>query len=158
MPATVAATESRGFYDAVSGLARAFQFRDREVTCYGDLTVTECYALETILHQQPLLVGGLAARMHLNKSNASRVARALEAKGHVERRGCAGDTRAIELRVTPRGRRVHAAVRERLETAYRGLLAEYPPAVRRAVTEILTRLKPGGVSCGGTPQGGETRC
>lgn len=138
--------EARRFYEALSTLARAYQFRDRESTCYGDLSVTECYALETIDRESPLLVGGLAARMHLDKSNASRVARALARKGLVARTRSAEDTRAVELRVTARGRRAHAQVRSGIERDYRRLLAEYPPAVRRGATEILARLTPGGVT------------
>ena len=94
------AVERREFYDALQRLLRIYQFRDRDIACYGDVSPDECYALEAIEADGALRVGDLAAALNLHKSNASRLARALEAKGYVARSTERGDGRAVSLRIT----------------------------------------------------------
>ena len=77
----VSAAERRRFYAALQELVRIYQFRDRDVACYGDVSPDECYALEAIEAAGKARVGDLAAALNLHKSNASRLAAALEAKG-----------------------------------------------------------------------------
>lgn len=154
----VSAAERRRFYAALQELIRIYQFRDRDVACYGDVSPDECYALEAIEMAGKVRVGDLAAALNLHKSNASRLAVALEAKGYVTRARDRGDGRALVLRMTKRGRRVHDAIRARVEGIHAGILDPYPPAVRQAFVQLLRDLaaeatvRVGG-GCGSGPAG-----
>jgi DNA-binding MarR family transcriptional regulator len=136
----VAGEERRRFYTALQRLLRIYQFRDRDVACYGDVSADECYALEAIEAGGPLRVGDLAAALNLHKSNASRLAAALEAKGYVARAAERGDGRAVRLRVTARGRAVHGAIQGRVEAIHAEILARYPAATRQAFVRLLGEL------------------
>ena len=39
---------------AVSELVRVYQFRDRDRICCHDISVTQCYALETLVEHGPM--------------------------------------------------------------------------------------------------------
>jgi DNA-binding MarR family transcriptional regulator len=136
----VGSAERRRFYEALQRLLRIYQFRDRDVACYGSVSPDECYALEAIEGEEAMRVGDLAAALNLHKSNASRLASALEAKGFVARSMDRGDGRAVRLRITPRGRTVHAAIRARVENVHAEILAAYAPAIRAAMTRLLEEL------------------
>ena len=56
------------------------QFRDRDRICCHDISVTQCYALETLVQQGPVRLSGLAERLFLDKSTTSRVVSTLVRK------------------------------------------------------------------------------
>ena len=58
---------------AVADLVRVYQFRDRDRICCHDVSVTQCYALETMVEHGPLRLSALADRLFLDKSTTSRV-------------------------------------------------------------------------------------
>jgi DNA-binding MarR family transcriptional regulator len=140
----VSAAERRRFYAALQELIRIYQFRDRDGACYGDgsgdVSPDECYALEAIEAAGQLRVGDLASALNLHKSNASRLAVTLEAKGYVARVRDRDDGRALVLRITKRGRRVHDAIRARVEDIHAAILGAYPPAARKAFVQLLGDL------------------
>ena len=69
---------------AVAELVRVYQFRDRDRICCHDISVTQCYALETLVEHGPMRLSALAERLFLDKSTTSRVVGALVKKGYVE--------------------------------------------------------------------------
>ena len=143
MPArrtTVPAAERRLFYDALQRLLRIYQFRDRDIACYGSVSPDECYALEAMDAKGTLRVNDLATVLNLHKSNASRLASSLEAKGYVARSVERTDGRAVRLRLTARGRAVHAAIRERVEAIHAEILAAYSEPTRAAMIRLLSEL------------------
>ena len=76
--------DALGLYEAVAELVRVYQFRDRDRICCHDVSVTQCYALETIVEHDPLRLSALADRLFLDKSTTSRVVSTLVRKGYVE--------------------------------------------------------------------------
>ena len=58
---------------AVAELVRVYQFRDRDRICCHDISVTQCYALETLVEHGPMRLNALAERLFLDKSTTSRV-------------------------------------------------------------------------------------
>jgi DNA-binding MarR family transcriptional regulator len=132
--------ERREFYDALQRLLRVYQFRERDRACYGDVTPDECYALEAIDGREGVRVNDLAAALGLHKSNASRLARALERKGYAARAREHGDGRAVRLRATARGRAVHAAIRRRIEGIHGGILGAFDARTRAACVRLLLEL------------------
>src|SRR6476646_4082855 len=84
---------------AVAELVRVYQVRDRDRICCHDISVTQCYALETLVDAGPMRLGALAERLFLDKSTTSRVVTALIRKKYVEQRQDDTDARASVLRV-----------------------------------------------------------
>lgn len=132
--------DSADLYDALSNLVRVYQFRDRDRICCYDVSVTQCYALEGLIRVGSMTLNELAAHLFLDKSTASRVVDALERKGYVARTQHPKDRRAVLLEATPTGRTLEGRIREEILAEEQQLLADFPHEVRRAMTELLSRL------------------
>ena len=126
--------------DAVSALVRVYQFRDRDRICCHDVSVTQCYALESLLKVGPCTLNELAAELYLDKSTASRVVGTLERKGYVTRRAHPDDARAMQLDVTTTGRRLHQKIRADLVAEQAAMIEDLDPDVRRGALTLLRRL------------------
>ncbi len=127
-------------HEALSGLVRLYQFRDRDQICCFDVSVPQCYGLEALVREGPLTLGELAKRLYLEKSTASRVVDALERKGYVTRAPHPGDRRALQLDVTPAGRRLVERIRASLVEEAKAVLADLSPGFRREAARFLARL------------------
>lgn len=145
------AAERRAFYEALQELLRIYQFRDRDRACYGSVSAHECYALEAIERSGALPIGALGEKLGLHKSNASRLAAALEAKGFVRREADADDGRGVRLQLTAAGRRTHHAIRAKVEARQAEILAGFAPPVRRAFVRLLGELAAEAAGRVGTP-------
>jgi MarR family 2-MHQ and catechol resistance regulon transcriptional repressor len=132
--------DAEDLHEALSGLVRLYQFRDRDQICCFDVSVAQCYGLEALVREGPLTLGGLAERLYLEKSTASRVVDALERKGYVTRAAHPGDRRALQLRVTPTGRRLVERIRVSLVEDARAVLEGLSPSLRREAASFLDRL------------------
>jgi DNA-binding MarR family transcriptional regulator len=129
--------ELRAFYQALSALARLYQFRDREDLFREGVTVTECYSLEAVIRTSGISVNGVAAALRLNKSTASRTIEAMEKRGLVERRPDPAEHRAWLVVATAAGRRLHARIAARVMNEYRGVLETVSPSDRKRLTRLL---------------------
>jgi DNA-binding MarR family transcriptional regulator len=127
-------------YDALSELVRVYQFRDRDRICCYDVSVTQCYALETLARQGGMTLNDLAAQLYLDKSTASRVVDALERKGYVTRVTHPQDRRAVFLEATAPGRELEGKIRTDILTEEREMLAGFAPEVRQAMARLLRQL------------------
>ena len=132
--------DSADLYDALSELVRVFQFRDRDRICCYDVSVTQCYALEELVRRGGMTLNDLAARLYLDKSTASRVVDALERKGYVARSTHPQDRRSVLLETTGTGRSLEGKIRQEMLIEEGKLLADFPPDVRQAMTQLLRRL------------------
>jgi MarR family transcriptional regulator, 2-MHQ and catechol-resistance regulon repressor len=125
---------------AVADLVRVYQFRDRDCICCHDVSVTQCYALETLVQHGPMRLSALAERLFLDKSTTSRVVRTLVRKGYVEQRADATDGRATALSATRQGQRLCSRITDDLVQQQRQLLQDLDPEVRTGVVQVLRRL------------------
>jgi DNA-binding MarR family transcriptional regulator len=125
---------------AVADLVRVYQFRDRDRICCHDISVTQCYALETLVEQGPMRLSELTERLFLDKSTTSRVVQTLIKKGYVERRDDSNDRRAIALGATRAGRHLCARIKADLVTQQKELLVELEPDVRTGVIDVIRGL------------------
>jgi len=132
--------DSRELYLALQELLRVYQFRERDRACYGDISVNECYALETIDRLGPRTVVELASALNLHKSNACRMAQGLEEKGLLERRRHPSHPGMLQLDLTREGRRVHLRIRDTILASQRALLAAYGRPVRKGMCRLLREL------------------
>ncbi len=143
------ATESQGstldrdavaLHAAVADLVRVYQFRDRDRICCHDVSVTQCYALETLVEHGPIRLSALAERLFLDKSTTSRVVGSLVRKGYVEQRTDARDGRAVTLSATRQGQRLCTRITDDLVDQQKQLLQDLDPDVRAGVVQIIRRL------------------
>ena len=132
--------DAERLHAALSELLRVYQFRDRDRICSYDVSVTQCYALEALVRRGPCGLNELAAELFLDKSTASRVVATLERKRYISRAEHPQDKRAVVLKLTPAGRRLHDRIRADLVEQTRHVLADMDPVVRRSAPELLLRL------------------
>ena len=132
--------DAEGLQLALAELVRVYQFRDRDKICCHDISVTQCYALETLVEHGPLRLGGLADRLFLDKSTTSRVVATLVKKGYVQQRPDATDARAVAISATGRGEKLCARINADLVDQQRQLLEDLEPSVRAGVVEVVRRL------------------
>lgn len=132
--------DAEALHEALSGLVRLYQFRDRDQICCFDVSVPQCYGLEALVQEGPLTLGELASRLYLEKSTASRVVDALERKGYVTRAPHPGDRRALQLKVTPVGRRLVEKIRASLVEDAKAVIEDLSPTFRQEAARFLQRL------------------
>jgi DNA-binding MarR family transcriptional regulator len=125
---------------AVADLVRGYQFRDRDRICCHDVSVTQCYALETLVDHGPMRLSALAERLFLDKSTTSRVLNALVRKGYVEQRPDPTDGRATLVSVTRQGQRLCARISADLVEQQKQLLGDLTPELRAGVVQVIQRL------------------
>ena len=125
---------------AVADLVRVYQFRDRDRICCHDVSVTQCYALETLVEHGPMRLSALSERLFLDKSTTSRVVSTLVRKGYVEQRADARDGRATTLSATRQGQRLCTRITDDLVEQQKQLLQDLDPDVRAGVVQVLRRL------------------
>ncbi|MEW6363679.1 MAG: MarR family transcriptional regulator [Acidobacteriota bacterium] len=127
-------------YRALTDFARRYQFRNRdEVCCYG-LTISQCYALELLAWEGVLASSALASRLGLDISSTTRLVDQLVRKKLAVRRRMARDARVREIEITDPGRRLVARIEEDFSTMLADALRDMPPAVLKALPEIIRRL------------------
>jgi MarR family transcriptional regulator, 2-MHQ and catechol-resistance regulon repressor len=132
--------DAQALQAAIADLVRVYQFRDRDRICCHDISVTQCYALETLVEHGPLRLGELTERLFLDKSTTSRVVQSLVAKGYVEQHADVADRRATVLTATPAGQTLCARITQDLVEQQKELLADLDPEVRAGVVHVVRRL------------------
>ena len=125
---------------AIADLVRIYQFRDRDRICCHDVSVTQCYALETLVQHGPMRLSELSDRLFLDKSTTSRVVSALVRKKYVRQRADANDARATTLSVAEPGQRLYGRITNDLVLQQKELLKDLDPEVRSGVVQVLRRL------------------
>ena len=132
--------DAADLHAAVADLVRVYQFRDRDRICCHDISVTQCYALETLVEHGSMRLSALAERLFLDKSTTSLVVATLVKKGYVEQGADAQDGRAIALSATRKGRSLCARITDDLVDQQKALLQDLDSDVRAGVVRVLRRL------------------
>jgi MarR family 2-MHQ and catechol resistance regulon transcriptional repressor len=142
----------RELFEAVTALARLYQFRDRDRICCRDMTVSQWYALEVLDRHGVCTVNALADELNLEKSTASRLVADLERKGYAKRQRNPGDGRSVLLRATAGGRRSFDTVRGELLREHTQVVSGLDAATQRTVAIVVRKLarataRRSGLSC-----------
>jgi DNA-binding MarR family transcriptional regulator len=132
--------DAEALHRALGDLIRVYQFRDRDRICCHGLSVSQCYALESVVRSGGLGVNDLAGELFLDKSTVSRVVKGLEEKGLVGRRTHPEDGRAVILVATAQGERLYARIEGEILEQEAEILAEMSPEARRGLTRALRSL------------------
>lgn len=124
--------------------ARVTRLIDAQLQRDAGLTQGE-YATITAILEAParhMRIGEIADALGWEKSRASHLVGRMEKRGLVERGLCADDARAIEIAVTPEGRRKQlGAIRGHVAEVRRLFLEQISPEERPIVTDALTRVR-----------------
>lgn len=139
MPESLA-EQARRLHQVFSALVRAYQFRDRDGICCHGVSVSQCYALDTLATLGPRTMGELADELHLECSSMTRAVDALVAGGLVARVEDVRDRRVRRVQITPRGRKLLKTIQGDLVTEYERVLGGIAPESRPAVIEAVTSL------------------
>ncbi|HSE43473.1 MAG TPA: MarR family winged helix-turn-helix transcriptional regulator [Acidobacteriota bacterium] len=126
-------------YRALTELARRYQFRNRdEICCYG-LTVSQCYALQT-LQDGEHHTGVLSEKLGLDISSTTRLVDQLVRKKLVQRKRGVEDGRVRQIELTDAGKKLMS----RIEKDFAAFLAEatkdIPDDVRKQLPQIIRQL------------------
>jgi DNA-binding MarR family transcriptional regulator len=104
------------------------------------LTATQRLALFELVDQGPLRLNDLALRMGTSAPTASRAVDALDELGLVDRKPDPDDRRALQLDLTPEGRRSVEERKARVLEAVRPAVGQLPAADRELLAALLARL------------------
>lgn len=132
--------DSEDLYEALNQLVRVYQFRDRDRICCYDVSVTQCYAVETLVKRGALRLQVLAEEMFLDKSTASRVIDTLERKGYVSRVEDDEDRRAVRIQATDAGRELYAKIRADLIAEERAMIENLSVEARQGALSLLRQI------------------
>ena len=121
-------------------LVRLYQFRDRDTDCCAELSISQCYALQTVQRLGPISMSGLARELFLEVSSVTRIVDDLVAKRLVERENDPGDRRVCLVRIGSRGESLAGRIHEALVDEQARVLKEVPPESREAVIEAMFRF------------------
>ena len=132
--------DSEDLYEALNQLVRVHQFRDRDRICCYDVSVTQCYAVETLVKRGALRLQVLAQEMFLDKSTASRVIDTLERKGYVSRVEDDEDRRAVRIQATDSGRELYAKIRADLIAEERAMIENLSAEARQGALSLLRQI------------------
>ena len=108
-----------------------------------DLTPLQ-YAVMAYVQVEPDLdQSGLAARLGIDRNNASLLVEQVEAKGLLERRVNGADRRARLLRLTPRGEKLYARVQPKTRAGQLQLLSVLSSHEQEILLDLLIRVVEG---------------
>lgn len=138
--AAALAADARSLSEALTGLIRVVQFRDRDRACCHGVSVSQCYALKGVVDADGMTINDLAAHLFLDKSTASRIANGLVSRGLFARERDAADGRVVNLVATEEGREVCQAIERDLDREYADLLDDFDPEVRSSIVQLVARL------------------
>jgi DNA-binding MarR family transcriptional regulator len=133
-------------YHALTELARRYQFRNRdEVCCYG-LTVSQCYALQT-LQEGAHHTGVLSEKLGLDISSTTRLVDQLVRKKLAQRKRGAEDGRVREIELTDAGKKLMSRIEKDFAAFLNEATKDIPEDVRKQLPQIIRQLN-NALQCG----------
>ncbi len=134
-------TPIRALDNALTELAKLYQFRSLEARSYAGLTVSQNYALRDIYFNGPLSMSELAAHLGVPLSTMTGVVDQLEGKGLVERADHPEDRRSLQVRTTPEGKKLYQSAHEAFLVHLAPLLEHRSPAECDRIVSFLEEAR-----------------
>ena len=122
-------------------LARISRLIDRRMTDDGGLSRSQLSVLGVVVRAKSIKMSELAEAEGLNPTMLSRIVGRLEADGLVQREPGEDDRRAVTVRSTAAGGRLHTRLRRRRTRLLTERLAELPPGQAAALVAALPALE-----------------
>jgi DNA-binding MarR family transcriptional regulator len=124
----------------IAGLARRYQMRSRDRVCRHGITVSECYALESIVEADGMLVTEVARAVALDKSTTSRVIDALHRRGLVRFQDVPGNARAKKVVPSSRGGRLARTIAGEIRAEHRRAFGSFSGSELATCARLLRAL------------------
>jgi DNA-binding MarR family transcriptional regulator len=129
------------FEQQIVGLIRALGLhRPDQTPCGAPISVGEAQALFELAHDPGISQNELAARLHLEKSTVSRLAKMLEQRGWLDRLRDQGDSRLLRLRLTAAGSKAVQRLSASRRARFAKVFNEIPAHKRDALLDSLSLL------------------
>ena len=132
--------QAQRLYSVFAELVRAYQFRDREGICSHGLSVSQCYALDTLDTRGAMTMGELADHLRLETSTMTRVMDGLVAGKLAVRAADPRDRRVCRVQTSRKGRSLVSRIRNELILEHKLVLKEIPSESREAVIKAVSLL------------------
>jgi len=137
----VETTDAERLHQLLMDLVRAAGLLQLDQAVPGhEVSLSQAFALHELDAETPLSQRDLAERLRLEKSSVSRLAAEMERKGLLIRERDPADRRQYRLRLTDRGRGVHARMARNMHPRYEGWVAAMTQAERAALLKGLPAL------------------
>ncbi len=128
------------FHNEIVELIKKYQFRDRnEIVCCG-VSVSQCYALETLYREGSLTMNHLAKKLHLSVSTVTRVVEHLVKKQLVRREKDPHDRRFHSIRLTEKGEQMYRASWKNIFESEKTIFHHFPAENRQLLIHLLAKL------------------
>jgi len=98
--------------EALTTLAKLYQFRSLDEEGYAGLTVSQSYSLRDLYFNGPRSMSALAAMLRVRLSTMTGVIDQLERKGYVERIDHPQDRRSLQVRLTSEGKKLYQSAHD----------------------------------------------
>jgi DNA-binding MarR family transcriptional regulator len=129
------------FEQQIVGLIRALGLhRPDQTPCGAPISVGEAQALFELANDSGISQHALAARLHLEKSTVSRLAKMLEQRGWVDRSRDKSDSRLLRLRLTAAGSKAVQRLAASRRARFARVFDAIPPHKRDALLDSLSLL------------------
>ena len=143
---------NRDVLSLVSELCQVVRFCRQDATFCQDVTFTQFLILDEIAKKGELKMLDLHQILAVDKSTTTRLVNPLVRQGLIERRISDHDSRAVNLRLTPAGRKVHKKVWLCLEGFVGAIEGRIPekkkkPGVYYAVKLFIDAVKKASSAC-----------
>jgi len=141
--------------DALVALCRQFGIYERDAICCGDVTVSQCVALQHLL-EGPSDVSGLAAHLGVTVSASTRLLDGMKSRGWIERQRDVEDGRRVQIVLTEGGDAEAHRLRDLTGLRIGAVLARIPPEEHAVVLHALRVLGEAIAGCAdeeGAPDG-----
>ena len=124
-------------------LIRRYQFRDWNQICCYEISISQCYILDTLADEGDLTMQQLARRMFKSVSTMTRVAGQLVRKGYIKRRQDAEDRRLVHVSITPQGKAILDAIHKNMVETQKAVLQAIPERDWAGAFRLLEALAHG---------------
>lgn len=114
--------------------------RAQRLAVAGSGGATRCTILTEVGRTSGVSLKELASRLRLDKGWVSRAVEKLVEEGAIARTPDPNDRRAVMLRLTPAGRRLHREIETALDEQIESVFRELAPSDRDRVGAALTKL------------------
>jgi len=113
---------------------------ERRVRAFG-LTRAQWLVIARVHRRPGLSQSEIADLLEIEKAPAGRLIDRMQAKGWLERRADRSDRRVNRLHLTPKAKRLHAAIWPLAEATVDDALGDLSLEERRQLTAVMTRVK-----------------
>jgi DNA-binding MarR family transcriptional regulator len=128
---------NRDVLSLVSELCQVVRFCRQDAVFCEDVTFSQFLILDEVAKKDKLKLLELHQILAVDKSTTTRLVNPLVRQGLIERERCDHDSRAVNLRLTPAGRRVHRKVWLCLEGFVGAIEGRIPEKKKKLVYEAV---------------------